>query len=71
MFLYVFFLFTLIYFRYRYLHNVACENGNVGLFGFIDPGATFPISIEFTAYLVNRFKEGDPDRLFIMPHNTK
>ena len=61
----------LIYFQYRYLHSKVHENENLHLFAFYDPGASFTLNKEFENYLVNRFKEGNPDRLFLLPHNTK
>lgn len=52
------------------LHVVVSENNNLDLFAFVDPGATFTLNSEFETYLVNRLKEGNPDRLFLMPHNS-
>ncbi|KAK1397374.1 hypothetical protein POM88_007237 [Heracleum sosnowskyi] len=53
-----------------YLHSKVHENDNLDLFAFCDPGATFTLNNEFEAYLFNHLKEGNPDRLFLLPHNT-
>ncbi|KAK1383971.1 hypothetical protein POM88_021706 [Heracleum sosnowskyi] len=53
-----------------YLHSKVHENDNLDLFAFCDPGATFTLNSEFEAYLFNHLKEGNPDRLFLLPHNT-
>lgn len=55
----------------RYLHSVVRENDNMEQFAFCDPGATFTLNSDFEANLVSRFKEGNPDRLFLLPHNSK
>lgn len=41
------------------------------MFGFFDPSATFNINSDFEAMVVRRLKEGNPDRVFFMPHNEK
>lgn len=38
---------------------------NLDTFGFCDPGFTFSVNKELEAYIVNRLKEGNPDRLFL------
>ncbi|KAK1361443.1 hypothetical protein POM88_045917 [Heracleum sosnowskyi] len=53
-----------------YLHSKVHENDNLDLFAFCDPGATFTPNSDFEAYLFNRLKEGNPDRLFFLSHNT-
>ncbi|KAK1362597.1 hypothetical protein POM88_047071 [Heracleum sosnowskyi] len=53
-----------------YLHSKVHENDNLDLFAFCDPGATFTLNSDFEAYLFNRLREGNPDRLFFFPHNT-
>ncbi|KAL8112149.1 hypothetical protein AgCh_019735 [Apium graveolens] len=40
-----------------------------GAFAFIDPGSTYYLNAKFETYIVNRLKEGNPDRLFFLPHN--
>lgn len=47
------------------------ENDNLEQFAFCDPGASFTVNSDFEATLVRRLKEGNPDRLFLMPHNSK
>ncbi|KAL8107917.1 hypothetical protein AgCh_024353 [Apium graveolens] len=54
----------------RYLHSVVIGNNNHELFAFCDPGATFTVNDDFENNLVNRLKEGNPGRLFLMPHNS-
>ncbi|XP_074336394.1 uncharacterized protein LOC141673543 [Apium graveolens] len=53
-----------------YLHSVVIGNNNHELFAFFDPGATFTVNDDFENNLVNRLKEGNPGRLFLMPHNS-
>ncbi|KAL6535035.1 hypothetical protein OROMI_026409 [Orobanche minor] len=48
---------------------VVRENDNLDLFAFCDPGAAFNLNSHFETYLINRFNEGDPDRLFLLPVN--
>lgn len=55
----------------RYLHNVLRKKNKLDYFGFIDPSASFTPNAEFEAALVRRLKEGNPDRVFFMPHNEK
>ncbi|XP_074327087.1 uncharacterized protein LOC141665029 [Apium graveolens] len=38
-------------------------------FVFIDPGSTYHVNANFEAYILNRLTEGNPDRLFFLPHN--
>ncbi|XP_074347478.1 uncharacterized protein LOC141686337 [Apium graveolens] len=38
-------------------------------FTFIDPGSTYHVNADFEAYILNRLREGNPDRLFFLPHN--
>ena len=48
------------------------ENGTKDQFDFRDPGASVNLmNNSFEDYLVNRFKEGNPARLFLIPHNSK
>ncbi|KAL8125435.1 hypothetical protein AgCh_012939 [Apium graveolens] len=54
-----------------YLHCMVCENENLEQFAFCDPGVSFTLNNNFEDNLVSRFKEGNPDRLFFMPHNSK
>ncbi|XP_074355808.1 uncharacterized protein LOC141695465 [Apium graveolens] len=56
--------------RFRYLHCMVCENENLEQFAFCDPGVSFTLNINFEDNLVSRFKEGNLDRLFFMPHNS-
>lgn len=46
---------------------------NLDSFVFCDPGFTFTFSVnkDLEDYIVKRLKEGNPDRLFLMPHNNK
>ncbi|XP_074377610.1 uncharacterized protein LOC141719127 [Apium graveolens] len=53
-----------------YLHCMVCENENLEQFAFCDPGVSFTLNNNFEDNLVSRFKEGNPDRLFFMPHNS-
>lgn len=50
---------------------MVCENGNLDVYAFCDPGACFTLNNDFEANIVNRLKEGNPDRLFLMPHNAR
>jgi hypothetical protein len=50
---------------------VVCENNNTEQFAFCHPGASFNPNMHFEDSLVARFKEGNPDRLFLMPHNSE
>lgn len=47
------------------------EKDDLELFAFVDPAATFTINKDFESYVVKRLKEGNPDRMFFMPHNQK
>ena len=48
------------------------ENGTKDQFAFCDPGASLNLmNNSFEDNLVNRFKEGNPDRLFLIPHHSK
>ncbi|KAL8135275.1 hypothetical protein AgCh_010075 [Apium graveolens] len=56
----------------RYLHSEISERPELAkTFAFIDPGSTYYLNAEFETYIVNRLKEGNPDRLFFLPHNQK
>ncbi|KAL8123265.1 hypothetical protein AgCh_011296 [Apium graveolens] len=53
-----------------YLHSEMSERPELAdTFAFIDPGSTYYLNAEFETYIVNRLKEGNPDRLFFLPHN--
>ncbi|KAL6578540.1 hypothetical protein OROMI_008756 [Orobanche minor] len=52
-----------------YLHSVVHENENLDMFAFCDPGVAFNPDSRFETYLINRMKEGNPDRLFFLPVN--
>lgn len=56
----------------RYLHTKIREMPDgLETFAFVDPGATFNINDAFESYIVKRLKEGNPDRIFFLPHNEK
>lgn len=59
------------FFAYRYLHTLVQKNEDLEVYAFCDPGATFALNKDFESYVVNRLKEGNPDRLFLMPHNQR
>ncbi|XP_074356488.1 uncharacterized protein LOC141696210 [Apium graveolens] len=53
-----------------YLHSEMSERPELAeTFAFIDPGSTYYLNAEFETYIMNRLKEGNPDRLFFLPHN--
>ncbi|KAK1372924.1 hypothetical protein POM88_029117 [Heracleum sosnowskyi] len=55
-----------------HLHTETSQRPELAeTFAFIDPGSTFNLNGDFEAYIVNRLKEGNPDRLFFLPHNQK
>ncbi|KAL8091616.1 hypothetical protein AgCh_034029 [Apium graveolens] len=55
-----------------YLHSEMSERPELAeKFAFIDPGSTYYLNTEFETYIMNRLKEGNPDRLFFLPHNQK
>ena len=47
------------------------DNENWEMYDFCDPAAIFTNSRDIQTNLVNRLKEGNPDRLFLLPYNTK
>ena len=56
----------------RHLHNEISEQQTLAeTFVFIDPGSTYHLNANFEKYIVERLKEGNPDRLFFWPHNQK
>ena len=54
-----------------YLHTVVSENGDLDLFAFCDPGVKFSLNKVFESYIINRLKEGNVDRVFLLPHNER
>ncbi|KAL1802755.1 hypothetical protein ACET3Z_031402 [Daucus carota] len=53
-----------------HLHNEISEQQTlVETFAFVDPGSTYHLNANFEKYIVERLKEGNPDRLFFWPHN--
>ncbi|KAK1368206.1 hypothetical protein POM88_034298 [Heracleum sosnowskyi] len=52
-----------------YLHNVMREKKLLDYFGFFDPSATFTLNADFEALVVRRLNEGNPNRVFFMPHH--
>ncbi|KAK1378991.1 hypothetical protein POM88_025735 [Heracleum sosnowskyi] len=52
-----------------YLHNVMREKKLLDYFGFFDLSATFTLNADFEALVVRRLKEGNPNRVFFMPHH--
>lgn len=54
-----------------HLHSVVHDNGNLDVYDFFDPAATFSLNAELEASVVNRLKEGNSDRLFMLPRNFK
>ncbi|KAK1390153.1 hypothetical protein POM88_018331 [Heracleum sosnowskyi] len=52
-----------------YLHNVMREKKLLDYFGFFDPSATFTLNANFEDLVVRRLKEGNPNRVFFMPHH--
>lgn len=66
-------LLMLVSFFGRHLHTEISQRQELAeTFAFIDPGSTYYLNAgNFEAYIVNRLKEGNPDRLFFLPHNQK
>ena len=65
-------LLMLVSFFGRHLHAEISEKPELAeTFAFIDPGSTYKLNHDFEAYIVDRLKEGNPDRLFFMPHNQE
>lgn len=65
-------LLMLVYFFGRHLHAQITEQPEQAeTFAFIDPGSTYNLNADFEACIVNRLKEGNPDRLFFLPHNQE
>lgn len=60
-----------IFFISSYLHTVIRARNDLELYAFVDPAATYNINKDFEAYIVKRLKEGNPDRMFFMPHNQE
>lgn len=61
-----------MYFFGRHLHAEISEHPElVETFAFVDPASSFFVNSEFEDYILNRFREGNPDRLFFLPHNKK
>ncbi|KAL8091484.1 hypothetical protein AgCh_033917 [Apium graveolens] len=55
-----------------YLHYEMSEQPELEeTFAFIDPRSTYYLNTEFGTYIVNRLKEGNPDRLFFLLPNQK
>ncbi|XP_074328253.1 uncharacterized protein LOC141666155 [Apium graveolens] len=53
-----------------YLHSKISKWPELGeKFAFIYPGSTYYLNAKFETYIMNRLKEGNPDRLFFLPHN--
>ncbi|KAL1826336.1 hypothetical protein ACET3Z_004748 [Daucus carota] len=53
-----------------YLHTVVRDNDELEMYAFCDPATIFTNSTDIERNLVNRLKEGNPDRLFLLPYNT-
>lgn len=66
------FFYLCVYFFGRHLHAEISEHPElVETFAFVDPASSFFVNSEFEDYILNRFREGNPDRLFFLPHNKK
>lgn len=61
-----------VYFFGRHLHAEISESPQLAeTFAFVDPGSSFCMNADFENCILNRLREGNPDRLFFIPHNQK